>query len=410
MTQTAAASGMDRFALDAQEQTQMEELYKELHTDPELSMQEHRTAERLERLLEELDVEHFRCGGTGVVGILRNGDGPTVAFRADTDGLPIAEDTGLPYSSRARGTLPDGTEVPVMHGCGHDTHVTSLVTAARLLVRERDAWSGTVVLIFQPGEETSAGAQAMVDDGLWDRAPRPEAVLGQHVWPDRAGTVQLTPGPTMAAADSLRVTVFGEQTHGSQPQSGVDPIVLGAAVVMRLQGIVSREISPLQSAVVTVGTFHAGLKENIIPDRAEFTVNIRSLEQDVRDQVLAAVERIVRAEARASGAPEPTVEKMYDFPVNHNDEEASERVLGALQTALGEANAVVGSPRMGSEDFGRLASAIGVPSVFWFFGGFDRAGDDLPVNHSPFFGPVIEPTLTTGTRAALAGILEWVGR
>ncbi|MDO5663606.1 MAG: amidohydrolase [Brachybacterium sp.] len=410
MTQTAAASGMDRFALDAQEQTQMEKLYKELHADPELSMQEHRTAERLERLLEELDIEHFRCGGTGVVGILRNGDGPTVAFRADTDGLPIAEDTGLPYSSRARGTLPDGTEVPVMHGCGHDTHVTSLVTAARLLVRERDAWSGTVVLIFQPGEETSAGAQAMVDDGLWDRAPRPEAVLGQHVWPDRAGTVQLTPGPTMAAADSLRVTVFGEQTHGSQPQSGVDPIVLGAAVVMRLQGIVAREVSPLKSAVVTVGTFHAGLKENIIPDRAEFTVNIRSLEQDVRDQVLAAVERIVRAEAQASGAPEPTVEKMYDFPVNHNDEEASERVLGALQTALGEANAVVGSPRMGSEDFGRLASAIGVPSVFWFFGGFDRAGDDLPVNHSPFFGPVIEPTLTTGTRAALAGILEWVGR
>ncbi|WP_261624932.1 amidohydrolase [Nesterenkonia marinintestina] len=410
MTETAAPSAMDRFALDAQEQQQMEELYKELHAHPELSMQEHRTAERLEELLEELGVEHFRCGGTGVVGILRNGDGPTIAFRADTDGLPIAEDTGLPYASQARGTLPDGTDVPVMHGCGHDTHVTSLVTAARLLVRERDAWSGTVVLIFQPGEETSAGAQAMVDDGLWDRAPRPEAVLGQHVWPDRAGTVQLTLGPAMAAADSLRVTVFGEQSHGSQPQSGVDPIVLGASVVMRLQGIVAREISPLKSAVVTVGTFHAGLKENIIPDRAEFTVNIRSLEDDVREQVLAAVERIVRAEAEASGAPEPTIEKMYDFPVNHNDEDAAHRVLDALQGTLGEANATLGPPRMGSEDFGRLATAIDVPSVFWFFGGFDRAGDDLPVNHSPFFGPVIEPTLTTGTRAALTGILEWVGR
>ncbi len=410
MTTPPSVSVTDRFAMTAEEQRRMEELYKELHAHPELSMQEHQTAELLENLLEELGIEHFRCGGTGVVGVLRNGDGPTVAFRADTDGLPIAEDTGLPYASEAQGTLPDGTEVPVMHGCGHDTHITSLVTAARLLVREKDAWSGTVVLIFQPGEETGAGAQAMINDGLWDRAPHPEAVLGQHVWPDRAGSIQLTPGPTMAAADSLRVTVFGKQSHGSQPQSGVDPIVLGAAIVMRLQGIVSREVSPLQSAVVTVGTFHAGLKENIIPDRAEFTVNIRSLEAEVRSQVLAAVERIIRAEAQTSGAPEPTIEPMYEFPLNHNDEETSHRVLDALRGVLGDENATLGTPRMGSEDFGRLASAIGVPSVFWFFGGFDSVDEDTPVNHSPFFGPVIEPTLTTGTRAALAGILEWVGQ
>ncbi|MCO1338703.1 amidohydrolase [Kocuria polaris] len=394
--------------LDAADQERMHALYRHLHANPELSMQEHATADFIAAELDALGIENFRCGGTGVVGILRGGDGPVVAFRADTDGLPIAEDTGLDYASTATGTLADGTEVPVMHGCGHDTHVTALLTAARLLDASRDGWAGTIVLLFQPGEETAAGARAMVDDGLWDKAPRPEAVLGQHVMPLKAGTIAISSGTAMAMADALRVTVHGKQSHGSQPQHAIDPIVLASAMVTRLQTIVSRELDPLESAVVTIGTFHAGLKENIIPDRAEFTLNIRTLTPPVREQVLAAVERIVNAEAAASGAPAPTIEKLYDFPENFNDPDAAARVRAALGQALGAENVRASGPLMGSEDFGHLGSAIGVPTVYWMFGGFDR-DDDLPVNHSPFFGPVLEPTLTTATRAAIAGLLAWVG-
>ncbi|GAB3182086.1 M20 family metallopeptidase [Nesterenkonia halophila] len=395
-------------ALTAADEQHMLALYRHLHARPELSMQEHATAETIEAELRTLGLETFRCGGTGVVGLLRNGDGPVVAFRADTDGLPIAEDTGVDYASTATGTLPDGTEVPVMHGCGHDTHVTSLLAAARLLDGARERWAGTVVLIFQPGEETAAGARAMVDDGLWDRAPRPEAVLGQHVMPLATGTVGICRDVAMATADALRVVVHGRQSHGSQPQDAIDPIVAAAHMVTRLQTIVSREVHPADRAVVTVGTFHAGLKENIIPDRAEFTLNIRTLEPRVREQVLSAVDRIIRAEASAAGAGEPEIERLYDFPPNHNDAAATPRVIQALEGALGEEQLQILAPMMGSEDFGHLGAAIGVPSVFWFFGGFG-SGTDMPVNHSPHFAPVPEPTLATGTRAAAAAMLAWVG-
>ncbi|WP_102160404.1 amidohydrolase [Zhihengliuella halotolerans] len=394
--------------LDAAAQEHVHALYRHLHAHPELSMQEHATADFIAAELDALGVENFRCGGTGVVGILRNGEGPVVAFRADTDGLPIAEDTGLDYASTATGTLADGTEVPVMHGCGHDTHVAALLAAARMLDASRDGWAGTIVLLFQPGEETAAGARAMVDDGLWDRAPRPEAVLGQHVMPLRAGTIAISSGTAMAMADALRVTVRGKQSHGSQPQHAIDPIVLASSIVTRLQTIVSRELDPMDPAVVTVGTFHAGLKENIIPDRAEFTLNIRTLTPPVREQVLAAVERIVKAEAAAAAAPEPTIEKLYDFPENYNDPAAAARVTTALEHAIGAENVNATGPLMGSEDFGHLGSAIGVPTVYWMFGGFDR-DEDVPMNHSPFFGPVPEPTLTTAARAAVAGVLAWVG-
>lgn len=394
--------------LDTADRDRMHALYRHLHSHPELSMQEHTTADFIAAELDELGVENFRCGGTGVVGLLRNGDGPVVAFRADTDGLPIAEDTGLDYASSATGTLADGTEVPVMHGCGHDTHVAALLTAARQLDASRDSWAGTVVLLFQPGEETAAGARAMVDDGLWEKAPRPEAVLGQHVMPLRAGTVAISSGTAMAMADALRVTVRGKQSHGSQPQHSIDPIVIASAMVTRLQTIVSRELDPLDSAVVTIGTFHAGLKENIIPDRAEFTLNIRTLTPPVRAQVLAAVERVVNAEAAASGAPEPTIEKLYDFPENYNDPAAAARASTALEHAIGAGNVHATGPLMGSEDFGHLGSAIGVPTVYWMFGGFDR-DEDVPMNHSPFFGPDLEPTLTTAARAAVATLLAWVG-
>ncbi|MCK9868256.1 amidohydrolase [Nocardiopsis dassonvillei] len=387
----------------------MHRIYRHLHSHPELSMREHATADFIAAELDDLGVENFRCGGTGVVGVIRNGQGPVVAFRADTDALPIAEDTGLDYASTATGTLDDGTVVPVMHGCGHDTHVTSLLTAARVLLEGSAAWAGTLVLVFQPGEETAAGARAMVDDGLWERAPRPEVVLGQHVMPLAAGTVTISHGTAMAMADALRVTLYGKQSHGSQPQSSIDPIVLGAHVITRLQTVVSRELDPRSPAVITSGTFHAGLKENIIPDRAEFTLNIRTFEQPVRETVLAAVRRIIAAEAAASNAPEPLVEEIYTFPRCHNDPAAAGRVEAALRAALGEENVAVGQPVMGSEDFGHLADSIGVPSVYWMFGGFDLDAGEPPVNHSPYFGPLMEPTLATGTRAAVAGILAYLG-
>lgn len=406
MAQTATLA----LQLDTEQTAKLHSLYRHLHTHPELSMQEFATATLIEEQLERLGIEHFRCGGTGVVGTLRNGEGPVVAFRADSDGLPIEEATGLGYASKDTGTLPDGTTVPVMHGCGHDTHVVSLLGAAEVLSGNRDAWSGTLVLIFQPGEETAAGALAMLDDGLWDRAPRPEVVFGQHVMPRPVGTVAISSGPVAAMADALRVTVHGRQSHGSQPQDSIDPIVLAAHIVTRLQGIVSRELDPRKSAVVTVGTFHAGLKENIIPASAEFTLNIRTFEEDVRGQVLAAVRRIMAAEAAASGAPQPEIDEMYRFPQCFNDPDTVPPVIDALSGALGPEAVEITPPMMGSEDFGHLGTAIGVPSVFWMFGGtpadvFDGPGP-VPVNHSPFFAPEPEGSLAGGVSAAVAVLMS----
>ncbi|EMY36259.1 metal-dependent amidase/aminoacylase/carboxypeptidase [Arthrobacter crystallopoietes BAB-32] len=415
MTDTfAALDTATGLALTDGQRAGLHELYRHLHAHPELSMQEHHTAELIERQLDGLGIENFRCGGTGVVGVLRNGDGPVVGFRADTDGLPIQEDTGLDYASTATGTLPDGTEVPVMHGCGHDTHTAVLLTVARMFAEAREAWAGTLVLIFQPGEETAAGAAAMVADGLWDRAPKPEIIYGQHVMPGRAGTVSLSVGSAMAMADSLKVTVHGRQSHGSQPQDSIDPVVLGAHMVVRLQTIVSRELDPRQAAVVTVGTFHGGLKENIIPASAEFTLNIRTFDNGVRERVLAAVRRIISAEAAASGAPEPEIEELYTFPACYNEPAEAEALAGAFRDAIGPDAVSVVPPLMGSEDFGHLASAIGVPAVYWMFGGHSDEvidGDSpVPMNHSPFFAPVMEPTLSTGVKAAVAALQGRLGR
>lgn len=381
--------------------------YRHLHQNPELSMQEHKTQEFIEQELDDIGLEHFRCGGTGVVALDRNGDGPTVAFRADTDGLPIEEKTGAEYASTSTGEL-NGTTVPVMHGCGHDAHITAALTAARLIHSQREAWAGTIVWIFQPAEETAEGARAMVADGLWDRAPKPDVVLGQHVFPFESGTVRFAFNSAMAAADALKVTLYGEQSHGSQPQDSIDPIVLGAHVITRLQTIVGREIAPLDAAVVTVGTFNAGLKENIIPDRAELTLNIRTLEPAVRDKVLAAITRIVNAEAEASGAPQPEIEEIYTFPQLRNHPGEGAKVVQALREELGDDKVVESPPLMGSEDFGHLADAIDVPSMFWFFGGAAKDDENPAKNHSPRFLPVEEPTLETGVRAALAAIASYV--
>jgi len=383
-------------------------LYRQLHRAPELSMQEHETAALITERMEALGYETSRCAGTGVVATMRNGDGPVVGFRADIDGLPVAEESGVEYASTARGTLPEGREVPVMHACGHDTHIVAAIGAATLLAQALDSWSGTVLFLFQPGEETAVGAAAMVADGLWDRAPEPAVIYGQHVWSGRAGELEISSGPAMAMADSWKVTVHGRGGHGSRPEETTDPVVLAAHMVVRIQSIVAREVHPRKSAVVTVATFHAGLKENIIPARAEFTVNVRTLDVDVRERVLAALRRVIAAEADASGAPEPEIEELYTFPLLVNDPAETERVTAALGAALGPELVLQRPARMGSEDFGALADAIGVPAVYWFFGGMpDEVVDgDIPVpsNHSPLFAPALEPTLSTGVTAAFTAM------
>ncbi len=382
----------------------LHELYVHLHQHPELSMQEHETAALIEERMSALGYDVFRCGGTGVVAVLANGEGPVVGFRADTDGLPLQEDTGLPYASTARGTLPDGTEVPVMHACGHDTHITAAVGAATLLAQDRDSWAGTVVFIFQPGEETAAGAAAMIADGLWDRAPRPEVVYGQHVWPGLAGSIDVTRGPAMSYSDAWKVTVKGRGGHGSQPESTIDPVVLAAHMIVRIQSLLSREVAAQKAAVITIATIHAGLKENIIPPSAEFTINMRNLDAEVREHLLAGLRRVIKAEAMASNAPEPEIEELYTFPLLVNDEAETDKVIDVLRGVLGEDKVNEKPAVMGSEDFGALPDAIGVPGVYWFFGGMPpevmESDEPVPSNHSPFFGPVMEPTLSTGTTAA----------
>jgi amidohydrolase len=391
----------------------MHDLYMTLHRTPELSMQEHQTAALIIERMEALGYETFVCGGTGVVAFLRNGDGPAVAFRADIDALPVQEETGLPYASTARSTLPDGTDVPVMHACGHDTHITCAIGAATLLSGQRDTWAGTLIFLFQPGEETSQGAQAMVNDRLWERAPRPEVVYAQHVWPAPAGTIEIVRGVTMAMADSWKVTVHGRGGHGSRPHQTIDPVVLAAHMIVRMQTITSREVDPQSAAVITIGTFHAGIKENIIPSSAEFTINVRSLDPDVRSKVLNALRRVIRAEAEASGAPNPEIVELYTFPLLVNDPKTTDEVKAVLSSALGSKNVRDAPAQMGSEDFGHLPQAAGVPSVYWFFGGARDAGqdDDGPVvtNHSPHFAPDMEPTLASGIKAAHAVLMSRLG-
>ncbi len=244
-------------------------------------------------------------GRTGVVGVLRNGEGPTVLLRADFDALPVLEQTGLDYASTRRGTDPDGNDVPVMHACGHDMHVTCQLGALDLLVAARDRWAGTIVAVFQPAEEIGAGARAMIDDGFFDRFPKPDVCLGQHVFPFPSGSVGMISGPSMSAADGIKVTMFGRGAHGSQPQNAIDPVVMASATVMRLQTVVSREVAPSDTAVVTVGAIKAGTKDNIIPDQAELRVNIRSFDEQVRERVIAAVKRIVRVQRKPGGLDQP---------------------------------------------------------------------------------------------------------
>jgi len=382
-------------------------------------MQERRTAgiaaDRLRKAGYDLTTA---VGKTGVVGILRNGAGPTVMLRADMDALPIAEATGLDYASTVTVQDGQGHIVPVGHMCGHDMHVTWLVGAATLFAEAREAWTGTLMVVFQPGEETAQGARAMIDDSLFKRFPKPDVVLGQHVMVGPAGTLAGSAGAITSAADSLQIRLFGRGAHGSMPQASIDPVVMAASVVLRLQTIVSRELAATEAAVVTIGVLQAGTKENVIPDEAVIRLNVRTFEAGVRNRVLAAIERIVNAEAAASGAPrKPEITPLDRYPLNLNDAAASERIAHAFRQYFTAERVRHTGPAPASEDFGCFGTEWGAPSVYWFVGGTDAktyeealtAGklNEIPVNHSPHFAPVVHPTLQTGVEALVIGAMAW---
>ncbi|MCL2535595.1 MAG: amidohydrolase [Nocardiaceae bacterium] len=396
------------------------DFYRDLHAHPELSFEETRTAGRVAEKLVELGIDATAgVGRTGVVGMIRNGNGPTVLLRADMDALPVEEQTGLPYASTVRTTGPDGDEVPVAHACGHDMHVTCLLGALEVLMREKDSWQGTVMAVFQPAEETGSGAQAMVDDGLFQRFGTPDVVLAQHVGPLPAGMFAVHPGFALAGADSLRVRLHGTGSHGSMPERSVDPVVMAAATVMRLQTVVSRTVAASDTVVVTVGSIRAGTKANIIPDHAELQLNVRTYAPEVRTRVLDGITRIVEAEAEASNAPrKPEISPIDSFPVTINDADAVARTAAALRARFGDDKVVDPGPAPASEDVGAFATASGAPLCFWFFGGADPeiftkaaasgTAPDLPPNHSPHYAPVIEPTITTGVAALVTAAREWL--
>ncbi|HET7754781.1 MAG TPA: M20 family metallopeptidase [Anaeromyxobacteraceae bacterium] len=401
---------------------ELESIYKDVHAHPELSMQETRTAGIAAGRLRAAGYEVTSgIGKTGVVGLLRNGDGPVVMLRADMDALPVEEATGLEYASKVTATDGTGKTVPVMHACGHDVHVTWLIGAATLFAKAREAWNGTLMVVFQPAEETAAGAQAMIDDGLFNRFPKPSVVLGQHVMSMPAGVIAGRAGATTSSADSLQIRLFGRGAHGSMPEASIDPVVMAAATVLRLQTIVSREVGANEAAVVTIGALQAGTKENVIPDEATIKLNVRTFDESVRKRVLAAIERIVDAEAAASGAPrKPEITPLDRYSLVVNDPEATRRVADAFRAHFGADRVRETQPTTASEDFGSFGAEWGAPSVFWFVGGVDpqtyaRAEKDgklgeIPTNHNPRFAPVINPTLQTGVEALVVAAQSWLSR
>jgi len=413
-SQAASFAGLDALLPD------LEELYKDIHAHPELSMHETRTAGIAAQRLRDAGYEVTTgVGKTGVVGLLHNGEGPIVMVRADMDALPVAEATGLPYASKVTATDDEGNTVPVMHACGHDMHTTWLAGASKILAQTRDGWHGTVMAVFQPAEETAAGAQAMIDDGLFERFAKPSIVLGQHVMVGPAGAVGGRAGVVTSAADSFQIRLFGRGAHGSMPQTSIDPVVMAASTVLRLQTIVSRELAPTEAAVVTIGALQAGSKENVIPDEAIIKLNVRTFDEGVRKRVLAAIERIVNAEAAASGAPKaPEITPLDRYALVVNDAEASRRVATAFREHFSPARVRETEPTSASEDFGSFGAQWHVPSVFWFVGGTDpdvyakaKAANrinEIPSNHNPRFAPVLHPTLLTGVEALVVAARAWL--
>jgi hippurate hydrolase len=401
---------------------QLMTLYRDLHANPELSMQEVRTPAKLAVEMKKLGFSVTeKIGKTGVVSVLRNGPGPTLLIRADMDALPVVEQTGLPFASKVRATARSGVETGVMHACGHDTHMTTFIGTARRLAAMKDQWSGTLVMILQPGEETGEGAKAMLDDGLYTRFPKPNVAIAFHDAASLpAGVIGITPGYALANVDSVDILVKGVGGHGAYPQSTKDPIVLASRIVLTLQTLVSRENDPANPAVVTVGSFQAGAKHNIISDEARLQLTVRSYKPEVRKLLLDGIKRIARGEAIATGMPEDkmpvvTIRDELYTPATFNTDKLSASTLALFQQHFGADRAIKTPAVMGGEDFSRFWLADNkIESLIFWVGGtpkdkWDAAGGDtqkLPSLHSPFWAPDAEAVISTATEAMTVAALD----
>lgn len=399
---------------------QVESLYLDLHRNPELSLHEEKTAAKMAENLRRLGFDVTTgVGGTGVVGVLRNGTGPTVMVRAELDALPVLEKTGLPYASKVTTKNDDGVEVPVMHACGHDLHMSVAIGTATLLAQNKDRWRGTFIFVGQPAEERVMGAAAMLKDNLFTRFPRPDFALTLHDTPDLpAGKVGYTSGYELSNADAVDVTIYGRGGHGAAPQLTVDPIVIAARTILAWQTIVSRENSPFDPALITVGSIHGGTKHNIIPDEVHLQLTVRSYKDKVRKHLLSSIERIAKAEAEAAGAEKPPLVQVSESTrAVYNDPALTQRVATAMKQILGAANVEEMPPIMASDDFSELGHA-GVPSVdFWLgaveparFEAAKKSGEILPGLHSALFAPDREPSLRTGISSEMTAVLELLGK
>jgi len=427
-----AAPAIAQQSLDAlidRELPQLLSTYKMLHAAPELSHYEVKTSAFFAAQLRALGYtvtegvgkyDNPLWKGHGVVAVMKNGAGPTVLVRTDLDALPVEEKTGLPYASTVKTKNDAGQDVSVMHACGHDVHITNMLGTAKMLSTLKDEWHGTLILIGQPAEETIDGAKAMLADGLYSRIPKPDYVIALHDSADlEAGKISYTPGYAMANSTSVEITIRGLGGHGSKPEATKDPIVVAAQVILALQTIISRENSPLDPAVVTVGSIHGGAKSNIIPDEVKMLLTVRSYKEEVRQHILASIERITKNIAAAAGIPEDRapIVKVSDTevtPALYNDPQLAERVARTLEKTLGADNVVKGPPIMASEDFGRYSLDHQIPSVMFWLGAVEPAkveasrqsGKPLPSLHSSLFAPQPEPTLRTGVKAMTAAVLE----
>lgn len=399
---------------------QVESLYMELHRNPELSLHEQKTAATIADQLRRLGFDVTTgVGGTGVVGVLKNGEGPTVMIRAELDALPVLEKTDLPYASHVTTKDENGADVPVMHACGHDLHMAIGMGTATLLAQNKHRWGGTFIYVGQPAEERGLGAGAMLKDGLWTRLPHPDFAIAVHDTSDLpAGKVGYRSGYALANASSVDVTIFGRGGRGAAPEETIDPIVIAARTILAWQTIISRENSPFEPGVITVGSIHGGTRHNIIPDQVHMQLTVRSYKDDVHRHLLDAIARIAKAEAEAAGAPKlPLVEVSEPSLSVYNDPLLTQRIAGVLKEVLGDANVMEVPPDMAGDDFAEYGHA-GVPSLIFFIGAVNpakfeaakRTGEPLPSLHSASFAPDREPSLRTGIEAETTAVLELLGK
>ena len=399
---------------------QMETLYEDLHRSPELSLHEEKTAEKMAEQLRRLGFEVTTgVGGTGVVGLLRNGSGPTAMIRAELDALPVPEKTGLTYASHVTTHDDRGVEVPVMHACGHDLHMSIAIGTATLLAQNKNRWRGTFMFVGQPAEERIMGAMAMLKDGLFTRFPRPDYVIALHDTDSLpAGKVGYSSGFSHTTASSVDVTIFGRGGHGASPEKTVDPVVIAARTILAWQTIVSREVDPRDAAVITVGSIHGGTKHNIIPDQVQLQLTVRSYKDQVQKHLLSSIERVVDAEAEAAGAEKkPTVKVVESVAAVYNDPALTERIVAVLERTLGKENVVQELSVTASDDFAEYGRA-GVPEFMFSLGAVEpnkfaaaqKSGETLPGPHSPFFAPEREPSLKTGIETETAAVLELLAK